>query len=177
MTFVLRPFARCLETFAASRPGEQLNEHPDGNYDTEKAYSFDDLSTWASDPPLTALYRQRDPLLHSKDVFTDPKMLLDYANFGNAIGTWNANGEARWQCSPDEWIIADVDLVQEQADDEWGDEGGGDYVSVVFALWKVEDGYAAAVCRPNERPLLASVMGIGEWPSEGWQDAKVWYGE
>ena len=71
--------------------------------------------------------------------------------------------------------------MQEQAeyDDEiFGEEdGGGSYVDVIIALWKVEEGWAAAVWRPTDRDLLAQLMGLGAWPSKGWKKSNVWYGE
>jgi hypothetical protein len=94
-------------------------------------------------------------------------------------------GSGQWLSSPGAWIIVDVELVQEQAegqddyfDDEDGDGGGGgNYVDVVFALWKVEEGWAAAVWQPGDHDLLARLMGLPVWPSEGWQSCEVWYGE
>src|SRR5690606_6455678 len=119
MPFTVRSIQVAVARLRASRPDETLNiptefEH----YDTIAAWSFDPVGDWASDPPFAVLYQQRDPLGHSEKVLSDPKALVDYANFGGAIATWNANGHGRWAHSPGEWIVVEVELVQEQADDD-----------------------------------------------------------
>ncbi|HLT35919.1 MAG TPA: hypothetical protein VK034_06530 [Enhygromyxa sp.] len=181
MPFTVRSIQVAVARLRASRPDETLNiptefEH----YDTIAAWSFDPVGDWASDPPFAVLYQQRDPLGHSEKVLSDPKALVDYANFGGAIATWNANGHGRWAHSPGEWIVVEVELVQEQADDDdLGDfdGGGGDYVDVIFAVWKVSEGWAAAVWPPGERDLLAELIGLDGWPEQGWEGCEVWYGE
>jgi hypothetical protein len=168
----------------ASRPGEKLNvKKKHDHYDSVGTWSFDKLGESPSRPPLSVLYQQRNPFGYSKQVLADPNALLDYANF-RAIGTWNARGSAEWLSSPDAWIIVDAELVQEQAEghDDYfleDDEGayGGDYVDVIVALWKVEEGWAAAVWRPSDRDVLAKLMGLPGWPKKGWKSAQVWYGE
>ncbi len=185
MPFQVRSIQVAVDLLRELDPDEPLNtpeqfEH----YDTIGAWSYDPVGEWASSPPFSVLYQQRDPLGHSEEVLTNPNKLLDYANFGGAIATWNANGTGKWAHSPGEWIIVDVELVQEQADDDdddyFDDEeggGGGNYVSVIFALWKVSEGWAAAVWRPVERDTLVELIGLDEWPTEGWEDCRVWYGE
>jgi hypothetical protein len=184
--FGIRSIKAIVDELQASRPGEKLeipSEHE--HYDTIGTWSFDPVGTWASRPPFSVIYQQRNPLGHSKQILSDANKLLDYANFGGAIGTWNAKGPADWLNSPGEWIIVDAELVQEQAegqddyfDDEDGEGGfGGNYVDVVIALWKVEEGWAAAVWRPSDRDLLAKLMGLPAWPSKGWKKCEVWYGE
>lgn len=181
MTFVLRPFDQCVEAFRASSPDEELREQsPPEHYDALAAFSFANLKQWPTRPPLTSLYRMRDPLVHSGEVLNDPQRLVAYSNHGTAVGTWNANGTGQWAHEPGAWIVADVELVQEQVDEDdfYDEEGsGGDYVNVIFALWKVEDGWAAAVWRSGERDTLAKVMGFDAWPTAGWEPCKVWYGE
>ena len=80
-----------------------------------------------------------------------------------------------------DWIVVDVELVQEQAEESdcGGCEGAsGDYVSVVFAMWRVQEGFAAAVWNPGDHGTLALIMGFDPWAvSEGWQPCSVWYGE
>ena len=68
----------------------------------QRAWSFDKIGAWPDNPPLSVLYQVDNPQRHSKVVLSDPKALLDYANF-SSIGTWNANGTASWQCSPGAW--------------------------------------------------------------------------
>jgi hypothetical protein len=180
--FAPRSIAEIVEILRATRPDETLNA-PDTHehYDTIGTWSFDPVGQWASSPPFSVLYQQNNPLNYSKAVLDDPKTLVSYSNFGGAIATWNANGRGTWQHSPGAWILADIELVQEQAgDDDFFDEeggGGGNYVSLIFALWKIAEGWAAAVWEPGDRDTLARLIGLPEWPSEGWQACEVWYGE
>jgi hypothetical protein len=175
MGFRVRPFQECVAAFAASSAKKKLKKQDGSHWDSKEAHAFKSLGSWPSSPPVTSLYLQDDPLSHSDDVLKDPKQLVEYCNF-KAVGTWNARGKARWLASDAPWILADVELTQEQAGDR-DEEASGDYIGVVFALWKVEEGYAAAVWDPGERDLLAKVMGLDAWPDAGWQDAEVWYGE
>lgn len=177
MGFAIRPFEQCVEVFRGSRKGE-LSAQQGEHYDTQQAYAFENLEDWSDDPPVTSLYLQKDPFGYSERVLEDPKTLVEYSNFGGAVATWNANGSGQWCGSPGEWLMVAVELVQEQAeDDDFGYDAPGNYVDVIFAIWKVEEGYACAVWRPDERDLLASVMGLDSWPAEGWQAVDVWYGE
>src|SRR5262245_39797636 len=108
----IRSIEKCVEAFRASQPDGELTEPPTDMYDAAKAYAFADLSEWPSRPPVRSLYLMKRPDGYSSKVLTDPKVLVEYAHF-NAVGTWNANGTARWLAGPD-WIVADVALVQEQ---------------------------------------------------------------
>ncbi len=180
--FTVRSIQVAIDKLRASRPDQTLNtpsEHE--HYDSIGTWSFDPVGTWASSPPYSVLYQQRNPFGYSKTVLSDPKSLVSYANFGGSIATWNAKGSGRWSHSPGEWILVDVELVQEQAEgqDDWGDDesSGGNYVSVIFALWKVEEGWAAAVWESHHQALLAELIGLPAWPTQGWQDCEVWYGE
>jgi hypothetical protein len=87
------------------------------------------------------------------------------------VGTWNASGDGAWQSSKGEWIVAEASLLSEQADDFEPE------IDVVFALWKVEEGWGTAVWRPAESDLLARLMGLPKWPKSGWKDCRVWFGE
>lgn len=181
MPFQVRPFQAALDVFRASPPPsakkkkeKKLHEGTEGNYDTLRAYSYSPLGEWPKDPPVTTLYQQKDPFGYSEKVLTDPKSLVSYCNFP-AVGTWNANGSGRWLSDPAGWILVDVELTQEQADEDY--EGPGGYLLVIFALWRVEEGYAAGVWRDGDGALLAQVMGLDAWPDTGWQPCKVWYGE
>jgi hypothetical protein len=175
MSISTRSFQQCVDDLQASRPEKKLLEQEPPNYDSIKAYAFGNLAEWPRNPPITSLHLQGDPLNHCSGVLSDPASLLDYLNCGNAVGIWNARGRATWQHENDQWIIADVDLGGGQGEDDGFDDEGA--VSVVFALWKVEEGYAAAIWRPDERAVLARVMGLETWPESGWQNAEVWYGE
>ncbi len=173
MPFDIRSIQVAVDKLRASQPDSTLNTTTEcEHYDSVAAWSFDPVGEWASDPPFSVLYQQKDP---GADVFTDPKSLVSYANFGGAVATWNANGSGRWAHADDQWILVEVELIQEQADDDYGADG--DYVSVVFALWRVREGYAAAVWSPDDTDLLAQMIGLDEWPRDGWQDCDVWYGE
>jgi hypothetical protein len=96
------------------------------------------------------------------------------------IGTWNAKGNATWACAPGDWIIAEVSLVQEQADDsddgDDGEGGGGDRVAMLLAVWRIEEGAAAAVLHREDRELLRTLIGLSAWPKLD-QRSEVWYGE
>lgn len=174
MTLPTRSFDDVLAIFRATSPKKKLKTSTNLHYAAEIAYSFRDLSRWPSAPPVTTLARVRDPHEHDEKVLQSARALVSYANFGNAIGTWNSNGTAAW-VGGEGWILADVELTQEQADD--GYEGSGDYVSLLLAVWRLSDGWAAAVLQSGERELAAKLLGLDGWPSEGWQTESVWYGE
>jgi hypothetical protein len=185
MSFSVRPFSACVEALRQAEPDEELNSATENleHYDSAEAHSYDTIGEWADDPPLSVLYRQKNPMGSSRELLQKPKSFVDYCNFGGAVATWNANGEGRWKHGED-WIVVDVELVQEQAEADCGacgdGGGGGDYVSVIFALWKVEEGWAAAVWRPGERDVLTKVMGFDPWNDKDtgdWQACSVWYGE
>lgn len=179
MSFALRPFDAALAALRATKPGAALHSGQGEHYDAEVAYSFESVGEWSHDPPVPTLYRMKNPLGYSDEILADPKVFVDYANFGGAVGTWNANGSGRWCASPGEWILVDVELVQEQAeqDPDYFEGDPGAYVYVVFALWRTSDGWAAAVWPPSDVDALAAIIGLDGWPAEGWQPATVWYGE
>ena len=171
---IKRSFDDVLAVFRASKPKKKLKSFPDVRYDAEATYSFGDLSQWPSDPPVNTLVRPGSGFEVGSETLTSARALVEYAHFGNAIGTWNANGEAAWVCG-EGWILATVDLTQEQADD--GYEGPGDFVSMLVALWQLSDGWAAAVLDAGERDLAVKLLGLDAWPEGGWQNESVWYGE
>lgn len=174
MSLPLRPFEDVLTIFRASNPKKKLKTYPNLHYAALEAHSFGNLARWPSNPPVSTLAKVRDPRDHDETLFQSAAALLRYANFGAAIGTWNAGGTAQWVGGED-WILASVDLTQEQADD--GYEGSGDYVSVILAVWRLEDGWAAAILRDTERALAAALLGLPGWPEQGWSAERVWYGE
>jgi len=180
MAFKLRTFDQVLGALRASDPRGELKTGQGEHHDAQAAYSFVAVNEWSGDPPTPTLYRMGNPPGHSAKIFTDPRVFVDYANFGGAVATWNANGEGRWCADPDgNWIIVDVELVQEQAeqDPDYFDGDPGAYVYIVFALWRLADGYAAAVWTPDDTDTLARLIGLPTWPTEGWQQTTVWYGE
>lgn len=175
MAFTPRPIDDCVAAFRAWRPDQSLREQSAQHYDAVTAWSFSDLRELPDAPPLTSLYRMGDPSSHSAEVLTNPKSFADYCSgFQPAVGLWNANGSGRWVHGGTDWILLDVELADGQGDDEWGDDGG---VAVVFGLWKIEEGWAAAVFSPDEKQHLTRVMGLDAWPSEGWEACDVWFGE
>jgi hypothetical protein len=137
------------------------------HYAAIDSYSTHDLSKWPSSGPIASIHRMKDPASHSSELFRDPKTLVDYCNFGNAVGTWNAHGKARWAAGKG-WIVADVELTQEQ-------DEVGDFLSVIFALRVLDDGWVAAVWPSGGREALTQVLGL-KWPAK-MKPAKVWYGE
>lgn len=171
MSYVIRPFAEAVAVLRKAQP--KLREQKPQHYDAATAYSSFDLAKWPRRPPLASLYLMKNPALYSDAVMTDAKTLVEYANFGSAIGTWNANGTASWTCAPAEWIIASVSLTQEQAED--GD-APGDHVNLLLALFRTEEGVAAAVLPSGERELLRQLIGLEAFPTLA-QHSKVWYGE
>jgi hypothetical protein len=180
--FEIRNLDVIIRKFRASRPNDTLNELDTAagrqqHVDCIAAWSFDPIGTSDS----SVVYQVEHPLQWSREVLKDPKVFVDYCRFHGSVGTWNANGEGQWLAEPGKWILVDVELVQEQADgsDDYDDEGGGggNYVSVTFALWKVKEGWLAAVWEPSKHAVLAKLIGFKTWPKKGWQPCKVWYGE
>lgn len=168
-----RPFADVHAVFQASQPKKKLKSFEDIHFMAEQAWSFKSLKNWPNDPPVTTLLKVRDPRDYSENIFESAASLVTYANFKNVIGTWNAGGTGQW-VGGEGWIIASIDLTQEQAGDE---EADGDYVSMILALWTLSDGWAAAVLRSNEQAFAAALVGLPEWPTEGWKQEPVWFGE
>lgn len=179
MAFTIRSFTEAAQIMQAANPEVALRSDPAEHYASERAYSFAPLGEWSDDPPVSLISLQRIGDDEARRLTGDPKALVEYGNFGGAIGTWNANGEGRWVGSPGAWILVDVELVQEQAaeDPDYFEDSPGSYVNLVFALWRVQEGWCCAVWRPAEDELLAMIMGLDAWPSEGWQATRVWYGE
>lgn len=174
MPFQPRSFQAVLEDFKASNPKKTPKSYDGIHYAARTAWSFKNLSRWPSAPPVTTLAQVNDPRNHSEDVFKSAASLVRWGNFGNAIGTWNAGGQARFVHQGEDWILARVSLTQEQADDE---EAPGDYVDYLLALWRLSDGWAAAVLSPGEQDLAVKLIGLDAWPEEGWKVEKVWFGE
>lgn len=172
--FTIRPFRAALDAFIAREPRAREQKPP--HYDARSAYSAMNLEKWPRRPPLPSLYLMKNPEGYSATVTTDAKSLVEYANVGGAVGTWNARGTAQWECSPGEWIVAAVSLAQEQAEDGDGDGAPGDYVDLLLSLFRVEEGWAAAILRAGEHEAMRELIGLGQWPSLA-RHAEVWYGE
>lgn len=176
MALKLKPFAEVLDIFKASNSKKKPKSFDGIHYAALSAWSFGNLNAWPSNPPVPTLLQIADPKDHGPDVLKKASALLQYANFGNAIGTWNAGGEARFASGKD-WILANVSLVQEQASDDDDDEGcPGDSVDMLLAVWRLSDGWAAAVLDSNAEDFLMRLMGLDAWPTK-WKTERVWYGE
>ena len=57
-----------------------------------------------------------------------------------------------------------------------GEGGGGDRVAMLLAVWRIEEGAAAAVLHREDRELLRTLIGLSAWPKLD-QRSEVWYGE
>jgi len=163
MALKLRPFAEVLDVFKATAPKKKPKSFDGIHYAALSAWSFGNLNAWPSNPPIPTLLQIANPKDHGPDVLKKASALLQYANFGNAIGTWNAGGEARFASGKD-WILANVSLTQEQAQD------------MLLAVWRLSDGWAAAVLDSHAEDLLTRLIGLDAWPSK-WKTERVWYGE
>lgn len=176
VSFTIRSIDDAVAALRASNPDASLKTGVASHGDNEAAWSFGAIKGWPKSPPVSTLYKQKRPLKWSANVLKDPKKLVDYANF-EAVGTHNAKGKGRWLAADDQWIIVEVELRQEQFDPDADEDFGGGQVSVVFALWRVTEGFAAAIWRRWDTITLAKVMGFDAWPTVGWADVDVWYGE
>ena len=175
--FTVRPFEDSVQIMRAAHPDGILYSGVADHHASELACSYGELGVWSEEPPMSLISAQRISEEEAVRLTADPKALVDYANFGGAVGTWNANGEGRWSASEGQWIVVDVELVQEQAEDSGLDDGPGSYVDVIFALWRIQGGWACGVWSPRDSEALAIIMGLDRWPREGWLATKVWYGE
>lgn len=177
MAFMLRPFAACLATFEALEPTKKskakkprsVQKQEGTHYASSGAWSRADLSKFPRSGPPESLHHFAD-LEHSGiDGLDDGPTFVRWANFGNAVGTWNAvDEEGAWQCAPGEWLIALAELGRD-------DNDYGDTLDVAFACWRVEDGYAVMITPYRDRARIAEVSGI-PWP-DALREARLWYGE
>jgi hypothetical protein len=168
-----RTFAECLAAFTKA-VGGPVSEQKIEQAWVATAFSAGDLTSWTGSPPTSCIFRVRDPMTFSASVVKDPTKALDCIGIGNALGTWNARGDGTFACGKG-WLLASVDLVQEQADDDYGDEAaGGDYVSVAYALVKLADGWVGALWDGHVK-TLAQIVGL-EGVKLG-TSCSVWYGE
>ncbi|HFE45890.1 MAG TPA: hypothetical protein ENJ18_10445 [Nannocystis exedens] len=175
--FTVRPFQDSVQIMRAANPQGHLYSGVAEHHASELACSFDELGVWPKNPPVALISAQRITDEQAIEMTRDPRALVAYCNFGGAVGTWNANGEGRWAASPGEWIVVDVELAQEQAEGSGFVDTPGAYVDVVFALWRIQGGWACAVWSPIDCEALAIIMGLDHWPRRGWTATKVWYGE
>lgn len=177
MAFTIRPFAACLAAFEALEPPRSKAKKPRPvqkqeatHYASTGAWSRQDLSKFPKSGPPESLHQLAD-LEHSGiEALEDGPAFVAWANFGNAVGTWNAvDNEGSWQCAPGEWIIALAELGRDDDDD-------GDTLDVAFACWRVEDGYAVMITGyGGAKARIPAVSGI-PWP-EAFNEARLWYGE
>lgn len=168
-----RTFTECLAAFTKAVDGPVSEQKIEQAW-VATAFSAGDLTSWTGSPPTSCIYRVRDPMTFSASVVKDPAKALDCIGIGNALGTWNARGDGTFACGKG-WLLASIDLVQEQADDDYGDEAaGGDYVSVAYALVKLADGWVGALWDGPVK-TLAEIVGL-EGVKLG-TPCSVWYGE
>lgn len=172
----LRPLATCLAAFEALPPHKSKAKKPRPvtrqdatHYASTGAWSRHDLSKFPSAGPLESLHRFEPARLSDIERLDDGPAFIRWANFGNAVGAWNAvDEEGRWQCEPGSWILALCELGR--------DDGDGDTTDVAFACWRVEEGYAAMITPYSDAEArITAVSGIA-WP-ETFHEARLWYGE
>jgi len=167
-----RSFADCLAAFTDA-VGAAVTEQNVSQAWVETAFSAGNLGAWTSSPPTSCIYRVRDPMSYSAAVLKEPKKTLGCIGVRNALATWNARGTGTFACGKG-WLIASVNLVQEQASDDGEDDAPGNYVSVAYGLVRVTDGWVGALWDgPVE--TLARVLGL-DGVSLG-TACSVWYGE
>jgi hypothetical protein len=167
--FPIRPFADCVAAFRAVAPSK-LKKQASPHYAGTEAWAWDDLEEWPERPPIESLHLVPDA---PSDVLEAPQGFLDWANFGNAVGTWNVTDEeALWKGSPKCWILLLLELSREE---DW-EHGGG--VDLVMACWRVEEGVAVGITELTDagRARLLPVMGLASWPDD-FEPASLWYGE
>lgn len=149
--------ATALVPLAASVPG------------VARTYSHDDVDGAPDRPPYAVLY-ELDAAPESATL-ADPAKLVRSAFVSSATGAWNASAVGRWANGPD-WIVADLELVPEQADDAVDER-----VRAILALFAIEEGWAAAVWPSMGHEQLATILGFDPWKSASWRDCEVWVGE
>ncbi len=169
MTFQKRSIEECLDIYR-STGSKKLKEQENGHYIEGKAWSFSNLDEWPEQGPVNSLY-----LFNKGDIeiTEDHNRLVEFCNF-QAVGVWNANGEGRAITVLEEYQLVDVELVQEQADDDYYNPA--DYVNIIYAIWVVNEGVAVAIWNSNDSKTLAKIIGI-KYPTSGWSSVTVWHGE
>ena len=143
------------------------------HYAATESWAWEDLSAWPKSPPIDSIHLL--PKDDGSGWLDDPESFMSNANFGNAVGTWNARDrEGNWAGEPGQWMIIQAELAREE-----DEEDGRDGVAVTFAGWKVEEGLAVAVLDYGKaKEWLPRIMGLDAWPAQGaWKEASVWYGE
>lgn len=177
MSFPIRPFAASLAAFEALEPPKSKAKKPRPvtkqdatHYASQGAWSRKDLSKFPRSGPQESLHQLADLEQSGIEGLDDGPTFVQWAHFGNAVGTWNAvDNEGSWQCSPGEWIIALCELGRDDQDD-------GDTLDVAFACWRVEDGYAVMITAWDDaKARIPLVSGI-PWPDE-FKESRLWYGE
>ena len=127
--------------------------------------------SWPKRPPIESLHllsRIEDGALE------DGAQFVSRANFGNAVGTWNApDPSGAYAAKPGEWIIVQADLGRHEDDDD-----DDDTVAVTFACWKVSDGYAVAITPMAQASVRVPIISGIPWPADDdWKQQALWYGE
>ncbi len=156
-------------------PAAELTKQKSTHGAGKEAWAWVSLEDWPSNPPVESLHlvSARPPGLGDAKHGPSAKKFMDWGNFGNAIGTWNARDrQGQWAGVGGQWLVVRAELSR--GDDEDGEDGEG--VAVVIACWKVAEGYAVMITRPYQASeRVAAVMGMA-WPAS-WQTESVWYGE
>ncbi|MDC0716162.1 hypothetical protein [Nannocystis bainbridge] len=177
MSFVVRPFAACLAAFEALEPlktrakkHRPVTRQDAAHYASSGAWSRHDLSKFPKSGPQESLHQFADLEFSGITELDDGPRFVQWANFGNAVGTWNAvDDDGSWQCVPGAWIVALCELGRD--DDDFGNT-----LDVAFACWRVEDGYAVMITPyGGAATRIPAVSGI-PWP-EAFKESRLWYGE
>ena len=180
---ILRTFAACREAMLAHRPAvkpkktkkapREFSKQDPVHFEATESWAWEDLSAWPKRPPIDSIHLF--PKADAAEWLDAPRSLMGSANFGNAVGTWNARDrEADWACEPGQWMIIRAELLREEQEAD-----GADGVAVAFAGWKVEEGLAVAVMDYSKaKEWLPPIMGLDAWPApDAWKEESVWYGE
>ena len=159
----------------AKKPAKpkRLTKQDPVHYQSTEAWAWDSLAKFPKLGPVESLHLLPE-VSPSVGTLADGEALVQWANFGNAVGTWKARDrEGQWACTPGAWLIAMADLSNsnDEDDDEWGSPA----VEVAFGCWKVAEGYAVAIMHNRQAATrLPPLLGVA-WPTT-WETGELWYG-
>jgi hypothetical protein len=164
-----KPFAFSLEVFQRELEGVEAHERwePPVFHLGSDARAY--LVAEPEQPELTpALYLiETKKKLASDALLAEPAIFLRNANFGDQLGVWNSQGDARYLGIASGGFVAQLELARDDADDA---------ANVVLGVWPVDEGLAVALLPGDARDILKAMLGVTRWPA-GWQTASVSYGE
>lgn len=166
----LRPFEASLAAFREACPAER-EVYEQSRVHGQKAYACDDLETWPESPPTPSLHLHTADglrLFRVEDAVATPLATIRRCWF-NAIGTWSCRAQGS-SVGGDGWRIVVATLVNGEGEDRTRD------IHVIFAVWRVKEGDACAVAQVHQREAVAQMVGLTDWPSDGWEPfaAQVW---